>query len=795
MRCAPSSRSMAASGSSSSSASSANENDDIIDVVSHAPANLQSSHYVRSSVNSSSYTVDTDGDEMADNHEEDEDDDGELEEVEEHEYRRGRHAVPMRSPGEELMDIDLRSDASRNLPRLPNLRHTRVFFQSDDVVSSAGSRDRSSGGGRVLFRRRKRQEGDMFWTAIFVSNVLSLAVLSGLVIYLMQTDFFASHQNDLFGTTVDNRFTVVSQQDSHAKIYLKSGYSNSRYSEAMIAFGSGILQLGRRALASTDAQAFYGLSLAHNGSAVFTNKVSAPAVATEYLHAGKAVIFEDGTVMTTAANMSGGIKEIGDLNLASTSGSVITSAGGNPVLIVGPNGTVVLPNVDADDANAMGIAFNAASGRLSIASSFSIEHTANASRITSNHALHVNTTRVAFGSKSATKVTLTVSRLEEGPTESNDSNSGDDGDGDEENNNDARQLSGSVKPTHMEIVGQSSSSQDQGGDVLISGGDGLANGGNVIITGGVGLDLDALQIGSVAINAQLDPSGASLTDIGTQSGSHSVYIQGNVVFNGNNTSKDSSTQVAIAGAAFDVHAKKITINNVAANSSTLKLDSNDLRVGTLASSVKIGGLTHSAVTIQGTTAKLDAAESIAIGAKAQHVSIGNASRSDQSIELASHSIRFTSSTKASNRSLLSIASSENQTTSDFEIANGSVRAHARTIEIGASGNTKSVVVSSADVELGARAQNTTINTNGAKFSVSSKKIQLGTKDSTTVLDGKTVTIDAATSITIGEGTDSIALGSKTVEDLKIRAQAVAIRGPTTSSVFQQTSVPRVPAES
>jgi hypothetical protein len=76
---------------------------------------------------------------------------------------------------------------------------------------------------------------------------------------------------------------------------------------------------------------------------------------------------------------------------------------------------------------------------------------------------------------------------------------------------------------------------------------------------------------------------------------------------------------------------------------------------------------------------------------------------------------------------LSIASSENQTTSDFEIANGSVRAHARTIEIGASGNTKSVVVSSADVELGARAQNTTINTNGAKFSVSSKKIQLGTK--------------------------------------------------------------------
>lgn len=42
----------------------------------------------------------------------------------------------------------------------------------------------------------------------------------------------------------------------------------------MIAFGDGILQLGRRALASTDTQRFYGLALAHNGTAAFTNKVT-----------------------------------------------------------------------------------------------------------------------------------------------------------------------------------------------------------------------------------------------------------------------------------------------------------------------------------------------------------------------------------------------------------------------------------------------------------------------------------------------------------------------------------------
>lgn len=198
------------------------------------------------------------------------------------------------------------------------------------------------------------------------------------------------------------------------------GYSNSRYSEAMIAFGDGILQLGRRALASTDIQRFYGLSLSHNGSAAFTNRVTgasrvvvamhpagcevttpyvadwipgppAPSMATDYLHAGKAVVFEDGTVMTTAANLSGGVKEVGDLNLVSASGSVVTSAGGKPVLIVEPQGFVAFPSADADDPRAMGVVVDAAGGRISIGGSFSIDHNANTSAITTAaQALHVN---------------------------------------------------------------------------------------------------------------------------------------------------------------------------------------------------------------------------------------------------------------------------------------------------------------------------------------------------------------------------------------------------------------------
>jgi hypothetical protein len=49
------------------------------------------------------------------------------------------------------------------------------------------------------------------------------------------------------------------------------GYSNSRFSESFISFGNGVMQLGRRALAATDMQNFYGVSLLNNGTAIFTN--------------------------------------------------------------------------------------------------------------------------------------------------------------------------------------------------------------------------------------------------------------------------------------------------------------------------------------------------------------------------------------------------------------------------------------------------------------------------------------------------------------------------------------------
>ncbi|RLN84983.1 hypothetical protein BBJ28_00003098 [Nothophytophthora sp. Chile5] len=176
------------------------------------------------------YDAGHDAPEAQGDEEEEEENDSMSTDGEEHAYRRGRQAIPMESPGDDLIgDLLIDDDDDMVLAsggqHLPRLRGRRGFFQAD--MGSDGAprsfRYRSSGGmlQRITFRRRKRGEHDVFWTAILVCTLLSFALMSCMVIYLTQTDFFASHQNDLFGTTVDNRFTVVSQQD--AQIFLKSG--------------------------------------------------------------------------------------------------------------------------------------------------------------------------------------------------------------------------------------------------------------------------------------------------------------------------------------------------------------------------------------------------------------------------------------------------------------------------------------------------------------------------------------------------------------------------------------------
>lgn len=68
-----------------------------------------------------------------------------------------------------------------------------------------------------------KQEEILFWRLVLLSSLLALSILGCVAIYLSTTDFFQSHQNDLLGSTVDERFTVVSQRETSARIFLKSG--------------------------------------------------------------------------------------------------------------------------------------------------------------------------------------------------------------------------------------------------------------------------------------------------------------------------------------------------------------------------------------------------------------------------------------------------------------------------------------------------------------------------------------------------------------------------------------------
>jgi hypothetical protein len=153
---------------------------------------------------------------------EEEENDGEEEE-DGHEYIRGLHSIPMQSPGDEknAHELDMMTDGGTRKQRA---KGSQMFFQTDQDALRYRHRDAA---GRILrhitFRKRQKGEDETFWLGIFLSNLLSFGCLVALVVYLSQTDFFASHQNELFGTTVDNRFTVVAEQNDKAKIFLKSG--------------------------------------------------------------------------------------------------------------------------------------------------------------------------------------------------------------------------------------------------------------------------------------------------------------------------------------------------------------------------------------------------------------------------------------------------------------------------------------------------------------------------------------------------------------------------------------------
>jgi hypothetical protein len=89
--------------------------------------------------------------------------------------------------------------------------------------------------------------------------------------------------------------------------------------------------------------------------------------------------------MTTAANISGGLKEVGDLNFASDKGSVIASAGGKQHFLINPDGTVVVANANAEDSIASGIVLDGPRQKIVIARELQLYHEEKRAGLSSKH--------------------------------------------------------------------------------------------------------------------------------------------------------------------------------------------------------------------------------------------------------------------------------------------------------------------------------------------------------------------------------------------------------------------------
>ncbi|KAG6613559.1 uncharacterized protein IUM83_04273 [Phytophthora cinnamomi] len=559
---------------------------EVIDVGSDAPAQFQGrgrraltldgadaeGHYDDGNGDATSRSDEEDDaqDESLGDDDDDDDDDTQSAQGEEHTYRRGRQAIPMDSPGDELRndllideeeeDADAaRRSAGVGVQRLRRLRGRRGFFHSDADVRSF--RYRSSGGilQRITLRRRKKREDhDVFWTAIGLLTLLSFALMSCITIYLTQTDFFESHQNDLFGTTVDNRFTVVAQDK--AQIFLKSGYSNTVYSEGMITFDDGELRIGRRAVESEESKSFFGVVFFPNGTSSFTHRVDSPMIEADYLSARKGVVFDDGTMMTTAANSSGGVKEQGDLNLVSRTGTVVTSAGGKSLLFVDPAGTVTVANTKSERPTSTGITLDGTHGTISIGNGLTIKHDQNSSSVLSPQALNLDTDTLFVGSSTSDKVRISVP----------------DGAGNSDEDDGARALEAEEsKSVTLEVVGQTSSTQKEGGDVRILGGNGdsklelfsssitVGSEASEVSLAGKSIVLDAME--TLVVGKQADEVSIGGDEVGN------VNLQGEAV--------SLSGASTINGTSLSVQSTKINIGSKSTS---------DIRIGAPGAKVDIG---------------------------------------------------------------------------------------------------------------------------------------------------------------------------------------------------------------
>nr|CCA15346.1 conserved hypothetical protein [Albugo laibachii Nc14] len=705
----------------------------------------------------------------------DEEDQRADEQLEEYEYPHGLHSVPIHSPAqlfdEEHDDIILEERTSN---RASGFRNRKLFFLRASNARNRSKATRnpslSTGNGRILrsviFRKRSsgttNEMDAVFWTGIFISSLFSLAIMSALVLYLTQTDFFASHQNDLFGATVDNRFTVIASEKARAKILLKSGYSNSRYSQAMVAFGNGVLQLGRRASSLLDSQSFYGLSLLSNGTALFTNTLIAPAITSDFIRPRKALVFKDGTSMTTAANISGGMKAKGDLNVVSTKGVISLSSGSHPRVVVQPNGVVVFLNSNAEDPFAGGIAIASGKKSIRIANDFILRHNGTLGTLQSS-ALYLNTSAIWLG-------------------------------------NDDNKVIVSPLP-HKKSIEMEFRGQHDGGSMLFGT---REDGGHVTIHGGMG----RTRHGTISLNAQLDPYLASLTVIGSNGSSHTVQLHGNIAINADPVINGNLSVFHVASAKTVITSDEIDIGSV---NSSIVLDAALLAIGRKGTrEIAIGHVNQTNLSLYGTSVHVNGNQ-VFIGDDAKDVQVRSLQAKNQSIRLASSSLSFMADSLSMNTTsanlfgtfrffgknkaillemdndtvvvsspvariksdkvaieAVGLSIGQNELNSSVKVFGAELKTHAKVIAMGDSARTTSMTLAGQDISIGQETR---------KLAVGSKEtIKLG-------LSGVSVDIDAQDNVTIKSKSlelstkkarvdaDSVSLKSR---DISIRSQKITI---------------------
>ncbi|OQR99888.1 hypothetical protein ACHHYP_03977 [Achlya hypogyna] len=399
---------------------------------------------------------------------------------------------------------------------------------------------------RFTFRRRRDQDQDAtFWNSVLVFSFLSLAVLIAIAAFLAQTDFFVEHQVDLLGTFVDEHFTVVSPERS--SVYLKN--SGHLPATATISFEDGTLRLGQFQAGVETEAAFHGVEIFSNGTVGHSNGLRAPNVQATVVHADS-VIFPDGTTMTTAADVSGGLEQVGDLNFASQKGAIVASTSGQQRMRVNTDGSVAFPNADAvppEDPTTLGIVLDGRRNQMTFGGRLLIHTNKTAATIAAPTPLALAVSDVILGRDGAEVARVTCRT--------------------------------SAVAMRLELVGQSA--LDAGGNVLISGGPG-ATGGSVTIKGGGG---STRSLGAVLISTEA--SAATKTVIGSNQPDSHVQVHGTIEMNAESkdlpltlggTVKFLGSSLAVASAVVTVGDVKTTTDATLAAQSIAVTSAKSMRI-------------------------------------------------------------------------------------------------------------------------------------------------------------------------------------------------------------------------